>query len=112
MVNSLKKSVSILAVISVFLGMLAGCAERDPLLGHWEEPASGVTLNIGRDGDLVIALNGVSMNMTYELQEPNIMIFKALDDGTIPDQQMTYRIEDDKLILTVDGIDTTFTRKK
>ncbi len=112
MVNSLKKSVWMLVVIILFLGTLAGCGERDPLQGHWEEPASGVTLDIGRNGDLVIALNGVSMNMTYELKEPNIMVFKAGENGTIPDQQMTYRIEEDKLILTVEGIDTTFIRKK
>lgn len=112
MVKSLRKNVRMLTAIVLILGMLAGCTERDPLLGTWEEPASGVTLDIGRNGDLVIALNGVSMNMTYELEEPNILIFKAVDNGTIPDQKMTYRIEDDKLILTVEGIDTTFNRKK
>ncbi len=107
-----KKSLSILAVLTIFMGMLVGCAERDPLQGKWEEPSSGVTLDIGRNNELVVAFNGVSMNMTYTLEDPNILIFNASDDGTIPEQRMIYRFEDEKLILTLDGVETTFNRIK
>jgi hypothetical protein len=92
--------------------LLAGCGGKDPLLGKWEEPVSGVTMEFKKDGALVMGLRGTKFEMTYELQDPNIMVFKASADGTIPDQKMTYRIEADTLVIIVDGVETNFQRMK
>lgn len=102
----------IFLLVSLMAVLLTGCGGKDPLLGKWEEPVSGVTMEFKKDGALVMGLHGTRFEMTYELQEPNVMIFKASTDGTIPDQKMTYRIEVDTLVLTVDGVETNFSRMK
>jgi len=106
--NQIRTVWAVLAVGIVMASFLAGCSNRDPLLGKWQEPVSGVTLEIKEDGNLVIAMNGVSVAMTYELQDPNTMIFRSEGDDSIPEQKMIYRIEEDQLIITVDGIETVF----
>lgn len=102
----------VLAVILMTATLISGCAGGDPLLGNWEEPSSGVTMEIAKNGEITMSLHGASFKMSYELQDPDILIFKATTDGTIPDQRMTYKVEDDKLILTLEGIDTIFYRMK
>jgi hypothetical protein len=102
----------VLVVIVVFSTLIAGCTGGDPLLGNWEEPSSGVTMVIAKNGEITMSLHGASFKMTYEVQDPDILIFKATTDGTIPDQRMTYKVEDDRLILTLEGIDTVFYRVK
>jgi uncharacterized lipoprotein YehR (DUF1307 family) len=104
-------------VFAIFLAslmavLLTGCGGKDPLLGKWEEPVSGVTMEFKKDGILVMGLHGTRFEMTYVLQDPDVMIFKASADGTIPDQKMTYRIEVDTLVLIVDGVETNFSRMK
>ncbi len=96
----------------ICITVLSGCGGRDPLIGQWQEPISGVTMDIDKDGDLVMGLHGTSFKMTYLLEDPNVMIFKASTDGSIPDQRMTYQVNEDVLIITVDGVDTTFYRLK
>lgn len=103
-----KNVFNITVVIILLAGLLSGCSDRDPLLGKWQEPVSGVTLEIKEDGNLVISMNGVSVALTYELQDPDIMIFRSETDESIPEQKMIYRIEEDRLIITVDGIETVF----
>lgn len=102
----------LLVVLVVFSSLVSGCTGGDPLLGNWEEPSSGVTMGIAKNGEITMSLHGASFKMTYELQDPDILMFKATTDGTIPEQRMTYKIEDDRLILTLDGIDTVFYRTK
>jgi len=103
-----------LAIISMFIlsFLLVGCADKDPLLGNWEEPSSGIMIEFKDDGTLVMGRGGVSYSMDYEKQDPDIILFKGSVDGSIPDQRMTYKVEDDHLILSIDGIDTVFNRKK
>jgi len=55
------------------------------------------------DGTLVMGRGGVSYSMDYEKQDPDIILFKGSVDGSIPDQRMTYKVEDDHLILSIDG---------
>jgi len=103
------RKMSFIAIVIIFaVGFVTGCSNRDPLVGKWQEPVSGVTLDIKEEGGLVISMNGVSVSMTYELQDPDIMIFRSENDESIPEQKMTYRIEEDQLIITVDGIETIF----
>ncbi|KAF0109985.1 MAG: hypothetical protein FD147_1957 [Chloroflexi bacterium] len=105
---------SLLLVILVLVAAIAltGCGKKDPLLGKWQEPTSGITMEFNKDGKLVMGNKGASITVSYLQQEPNILIFKASTDGSIPDQTMTYRVEEDKLILTVDGIETVFSKAK
>lgn len=104
-----KKSILVCLLLMV---LLTACGSGDPILGTWQEPASGVVLDIGNDGKLVMSLNGQSITMGYTLEDPDRITFIASRDGTIPDQKMTYRVEEDKLTLTLDGVDTVFYRVK
>lgn len=97
-------------VTLLLAGTMTACVSRDPLLGTWQEPNSGVMMELGSDGELVMSLNGSSLTMSYELEDPNVMIFVASEDGSIPDQRMTYQLKEDKLVLTMDGVDTVFYR--
>jgi hypothetical protein len=108
----LKGSVFILIIILVIAVLLTGCGKKDPLLGQWQEPTSGITMEFNKDGELIMGNKGTSITVAYVQKEPNTLIFKASTDGSIPDQSMTYRVEEDNLILTVDGIDTVFVRVK
>ena len=103
-----------LVLISMFFLsiLLVGCSDKDPLLGTWEEPSSGIMIEFKEDLTLVMGRGGVSYSMDYEKQDPDIILFKGSVDGSIPDQRMTYKVEDDHLILSIDGIDTIFNRKK
>jgi uncharacterized lipoprotein YajG len=100
----------VLLLISAVI--LSGCKAKDPLLGKWQEPVSGISMEFTKDGKLLMGSKGTIFTMTYIKQDPNIVVIKASTDGSIPDQSMTYRVETDKLILSVDGIDTIFTRMK
>ena len=106
----LLKNRKLIIVFLLLVMMLSACGSSDPLLGTWQEPTSGVTMEILSDGKLVMGLNGSSFTMNYTLEDPDIIILVASTDGTIPDQKMTYRFEEEKLILTLDGVDTVFYR--
>jgi hypothetical protein len=103
----------ILIIVSLLIGsmLLAGCSDRDPLLGVWEEPSSGITLEFKDDGTVITARGNVNFTMNYEKQDPDIITFKGSTDGTVPEQRMTYKIEDDQLLLTIEGVGTVFNRK-
>lgn len=108
--SGLMRKAFILTLILLLAGTLSACVSRDPLLGTWQEPSSGVTMKLGSDGELVMSLDAASFMMSYELEDPDVMIFLASEDGSIPEQRMTYRLKEDKLILTMDGVDTVFYR--
>ena len=110
--SKISRLLTLVFLVALTLFLLTGCDGKDPLLGKWEEPVSGVTMEFKKGGVLVMGLRGTHFEMTYELQDPDIMIFKASKDGSIPDQKMTYRIEVDTLVLTVDGVETNFQRMK
>jgi hypothetical protein len=91
---------------------LAGCGNDDPLIGTWLEPDSGITMQFKDDGNVVMSNEKTSISLPFTTQEPNIILVKASTDGTIPDQTITYRVEENKLILTVDGVDSVFSLVK
>lgn len=99
-------------ILLLMLPVVAGCGESDSLYGKWEEPVSGVTMEISDTGELLMTLHGTTFTMSFELEDPNVLILKASEDGSIPDQRMTYLVDADKLTLTVDGVDTVFNRVK
>lgn len=109
--NDLNHKMIILVALLLAV-LLTACSSGDPLLGTWQEPSSGVTMNIADDGKLVMSLNDQSITMAYTLEDPDRITLIASVDGTIPDQKMTYKIEEDKLTLTLDGADTVFYRVK
>ncbi len=88
--------------------LLAGCDEKDPLIGTWQEPNSGITIQFKEDGNVVMSNTASSISLPYETQEPNTIIIKASTDGVSPDQTMAFRVEEDKLILSVDGVESVF----
>jgi hypothetical protein len=100
-----------LLVIFCFV-FLAGCSKDNPLIGKWQEPGSGITMQFKDDGNVVMSNDKTSITLPFTTQEPNTILIKASTDGTIPDQTITYRVEENKLILTVDGVDSVFSQVK
>lgn len=105
--------IKVLILLSILLVSLfaTGCGKKDPLMGKWEEPSSGITLEFKDDGTVITARGNVTFSMTYEKQDPDIVLFKGSADGTVPEQRMTYKVEDNQLLLTIDGVGTVFNRK-
>lgn len=99
-------------VIVLCFVLLVGCSKDDPLIGTWEEPESGITMQFKDDGNVVMSNQKTSITLPYTTQEPNTILVQASTDGTIPDQTIVYRIEESKLILTVDGVDSVFSQVK
>lgn len=92
--------------------LLSSCSDENPLIGLWQEPDSGITMQFKDDGSVVMSNEKTSISLPYTTQEPNTILVQASTDGTIPDQTIVYRIEEDKLILTVDGVESVFTEVK
>jgi hypothetical protein len=91
---------------------LTACSKDDPLIGTWQEPDSGITMQFKDDGNVVMSNDKTSITLPFSTQEPNTILVKASTDGTIPDQTIVYRVEENKLILTVDGVDSVFSLVK
>ena len=108
----MKKLSFIILLCLVFSLLLSACGEKDLLLGKWQEPVSGITMEFSKDGTLIMSLKGTSFTMQYEKQDPNLLVIKASTDGSIPNQTMTYKVTKEQLTLTVDGTDTIFQRVK
>lgn len=106
--------------IRVCLGLLfgfmllgiSGCGTKNEIYGKWEEPVSGVVMEITEDGQLLMTLHGTTITMKYELQDPDILILKTSEDGSIPDQKMTYKVDEDQLTISLDGVENVFSRVK
>jgi outer membrane lipoprotein-sorting protein len=105
--------IKVLFLLAILVTALfaTGCADKDPLLGKWIEPSSGITIEFKDDGTVITARGNVNFTMNYEKQDPDILIFKGSTDGTVPEQRMTYKIEENQLLLTIDGVGTVFNRK-
>ncbi len=109
--NQLKsKTVRLLVILLSTVLLLSACGSRDPLVGTWIEPNSGVVMEINQDGEVSMTLNGASITLNYETEDPDVFILLGSEDGSIPEQRMTYRIKEERLILTLDGVNTVFFR--
>lgn len=100
------------ATLLIVALILTACGSRDPLLGTWTEPSSGVVMEITRDGEVSMELNGASITLKYKTEDPDVIIILGTPDGSIPEQRMTYKVKEDKLVLTLDGVNTSFYRVK
>jgi len=96
-----------MVLIAVFA---SACGSSDPLIGVWKEPNSGMIMELTDNSEVVMSLNESSLTLQYQIEDPDVLIFLGTADGTIPEQRMTYRIKENKLILTLDGVNTTFFR--
>jgi len=90
--------------------LTSACGSSDPLIGVWKEPNSGMIMELTDNSEVVMSLNESSLTLQYQTEDPDVLIFLGTTDGTIPEQRMTYRIKENKLILTLDGVNTTFFR--
>lgn len=108
----MKQSIKLLLLTLIFAFVLSACGSKDPLIGTWQEPQTGIELKFEDGGTMTMSKDGVSFSMTYEEQDPNLLVIKASTDGSIPDQTMSYAAGKEELTLTVDGTDTVFTRLK
>jgi len=109
--NRFRSIITLFMVLSMLL--LSSCSEKDPLLGTWKEPVSGITLKFNDDNTLMISRSGTSFTVDYEKREPDIIAITGSESGEIPIQSMNYQItEDDQLIITVDKVQTVFERVK
>jgi hypothetical protein len=102
-----------LVLVSILVATaLSACAEKDPLLGTWQEPVTGITMQFNDDSTLVISRNGTSFTLEYEKREPNIIAITGSESVDVPVRTMNYQLSEDQLILTVDKVDTIFIRVK
>jgi hypothetical protein len=110
--TGIKTYITTTLLVAFCFVFLAGCSNDNPLIGTWKEPDSGITMQFKDDGNVVMSNDKTSITLPFSTQEPNTILVKASADGTIPDQTIVYRIEENKLILTVDGVDSVFTQVK
>ncbi len=108
----MKKWLNVLILTLIFAFVLSACGSKDLLIGTWSETTSGITLKFADDGSVTMSKGDTSFTMTYEKQDPNLLVIKASTDGSIPDQTMTYTVSKEELTLTVDGTSTVFKRAK
>lgn len=103
----------LVSISLIIMGLLlTSCGEKDPLLGVWQEPITGISLEFNDDNTLIIGRDGTEFTVDYEKREPNIIAITASETESIPVQTMTYEIVEDQLIVTVDQVQTVFIRVK
>jgi hypothetical protein len=107
-----KKILLLFSISLVFIFLLSACGSKDPLLGAWLEPVSGISLAFDSNNNVVISMHETSYTMQYAEQDPDVLVIKVSTDGTIPDMTMKYKVDKDQLTITVDGTDTLFQREK
>jgi hypothetical protein len=108
----MKKRILFVTVFVIFSLLLSSCSKKDPLLGKWQEPVSGITLVFNDDGTLVIGRGGAEFTVNYEKQEPNIIAITATETTEIPVKSVTYTLNEDLLTITLDNVNTVFIRVK
>ncbi len=106
------KFIWVIVILLSSILLLTACDEKDPLIGKWQEPNTGIMIEFDEDGGLTVSNEKMTVAVTYERKDANALYVKASSDGTIPDQTWVYRIEEDKLIVTVDELDAVFNRMK
>jgi hypothetical protein len=107
------KKILLSLLVCIFLALsLSACGKKDPLVGIWLEPVSGIQMKFGEDGSLVISRSGASFTVQYEEQNPNIIAITSSGTDPFPVKSVTYQVTQDTLIVTMDNVQTIFTRVK
>ena len=96
----------------LFCFILTACGEKDPLIGTWQEANSMVTFQFIDDGNVVISNPVTSQTLAYVKQDPDIIQIKGSSDGSLPEMVMNFRIEEDRLILSLQGNETVLVKVK
>ena len=107
-----KTSIGLILIILLTLVLLTACGEKDPLIGTWQNIESKISFQFKDDGNLVISNEVTSQTLAYVKQDPDIIQIKGSTDGSLPDLTMNYRIEEDRLILSLQGNETVLTKVK
>lgn len=111
--KKIQRLISVSLVCFILCIFISGCSDKDPLVGTWVEPVSGIFLTFNDNGKVVIGAGTRSYSMTYETQDPDILVIHVSTTGTAPDLTMNYKFNEsnDQLTLIVNGVETIFTRK-
>ena len=102
------------SLVCLILGaFISGCSDKDPLIGTWVEPVSGIFLTFDDNGKVVVGAGIRSYTMTYETQDPDVLVIHVSTTGTAPDITMNYKFDEtnNQLTLIVNGVETIFDRK-
>lgn len=114
MFKKVSRLIAIFCILFITCGVLSACSSKDPLVGTWLEPTTGITLTFDDSGGVVMSLHETSYTFTYTEPSTGQLDIKVSDDGTIPDMTMSYQIDNEKdtLTVTVNGANTLFNRVK
>lgn len=102
----------LLLVLLVPALMLSACSGSPSVEGNWQDPGSGLSMHIDGNETVTVGLNGAFFSMDYTLEDPNVLIIKGTQDGSIPEIKMTYIVEQDRLTFNLDGVISVFYRVK
>ena len=112
MINRLRLMMKLLLVLLVPALVLSACSGSPSLEGDWQDPGSGLSMHFDANETVTVGLNGAFFSMDYTLEDPNVLIIKGTQDGSIPEIKMTYIVEQDRLTLNLDGEISVFYRVK
>lgn len=65
--NMLDKSISTILILSLLLGITAGCTSFSPIVGKWQDIQSRDTIEFTSGGDVIAISSGNIMTGKYEL---------------------------------------------
>lgn len=101
----------VLLVLALTLTLvLAACSPRNELVGKWKADQGGILLEFRPDGVLRMG-EGLAVEVKYEvIYESTIRVGGGAAGGLSLSGDISYTIQDTKLILTVAGQPMLFTR--
>lgn len=115
MKKTIKSIAALLVILTLCVGLLAGCSS-DPIVGKWTNSQGGVMI-LNANGSCEMINNGVSTNqpgtkVTWE-HSGDKLIVKIVAEGTdfsLPVEMNIKSFEGDTLVLVTAGVEQTFTR--
>jgi hypothetical protein len=98
------------------LGCGGGASGRAALYGKWglTDEASGLTMEFEfkQDGTLTLGVSGMTVDMKFEFVDDDTIKLTGADVLGGSDTTMDFKVEGDKLTLTVDGESQVLTKVK
>lgn len=97
-------------VLILFLAVLTACSPRDQLYGKWRANQGGVLLEFKREGILRVG-EGLVAELKYEfVNDSTIRVATGAAVGLNLSGDITFSVDQAKLVLTVAGQPLAFTR--
>ena len=106
------KYLGVVLMVLLAILLLTGCDDKDPLIGTWQSVETEISFQFKDDGNVVISNQVTSQTLAYVKQDPDILLIKGSSDGSLPEMTMNFRIEEDRLILSLQGNETVLTKVK